>query len=294
MLPVGQQEPPVSRSEAWLRSAPTRPTQAVRHAVLVLRAFSPAEPFLGVNEIARRVGLNRSTVSRLLQTLAELGLVARHQPTGQYRLGLRLAELAGVALAGLDARDVAQVHLRRLNLVTRETINFAIWDADAAVIVEHHPGLEPIKALGWVGRRHPGHCTSVGKVLLAFLDEPERTRYLSGAARAYTPNTVTDPDLLRSELATVRQTGLAFNRGEFQEGLNAVAAPVWDHRRQIQAAVGIAGPAYRLTEDRLAELAARAQEAALAISRELGAPTDSPPWSSVPAGGELVGTMGPR
>jgi DNA-binding IclR family transcriptional regulator len=279
----------MNRPEAGRQVRPARPTQAVRHAAAVLGAFSAAEPFLGVNEIARRVGLNRSTVSRLLQTLHELGLVAWHQPTGQYRLGLRLAELAGVALAGLDTRDVAQVHLRRLNLTTRETINFAIWDTDAAVIIDHYPGLEPIKALGWVGRRHPGHCTSVGKVLLAFLDEPDRAAYLSRAVRAYTENTVTDPDQLWAELAEVRRTGLGSNRGEFQEGLSAVAAPVRDHLGRVQAAVGVAGPAYRLTEARLAELAAQVQETALAISRDLGAPSNIAPWSSGPPRDELVG-----
>ena len=247
-----------------------------------------------MNEIARRIGLNRSTVSRLLQTLHELGLVAWHEPTGQYRLGLRLAELAGVALAGLDTRDIAQVHLRRLNLVTRETINFAIWDTDAAVIVEHYPGLEPIKALGWVGRRHPGHCTSVGKVLLAFLDEPDRTAHLSRAVRAYTSNTVTEPDRLRAELAGVQRTGLGVNRGEFQDGLNAVAAPVWDHRGRVQAAVGVAGPAYRLTEARMAELGAQVQETALTISRDLGAPPHVAPWTSALSEGEPVVVAGPR
>src|SRR5690348_12717320 len=84
-----------------------RPNLAVRHAAAVLGAFSAGEPSLGVNEIARRVRLNRSSVSRLLQTLEELGFVARRQPGGQYRLGLRLAELAGIALASFDLRDVA-------------------------------------------------------------------------------------------------------------------------------------------------------------------------------------------
>ena len=281
------------RSRARPRVVPARPTQAVRHAVAVLGAFSPAEPYLGVNEIARRVGLNRSTVSRLLQTLHELGLVAWHEPTGQYRLGLRLAELAGIALGSLDTRDVAQVHLRRLNLLTRETINFAIWDTDAAVIVAHYPGLEPIKALGWVGRRHPGHCTSVGKVLLAFLDEPDRAAHVGRAVHAYTSNTITKPDRLWAELDAVLRTGLGINRGEFQDGLNAVAAPVWDHRGRVQAAVGVAGPAYRLTEARMAELGAQVQESAVAISRDLGAP-DLAPWGSALPDRELVDTAGRR
>jgi DNA-binding IclR family transcriptional regulator len=260
-------------------AGPTRPTHAVRHAVAVLRAFSPTEPYIGVNEIARRVHLNRSTVSRLLQTLEELGLVARQPVTGQYRLGLRLVELAGVALAGLGTLDVARAHLHRLNLATRETINFAFWDTDAAVVVEHYPGLEPIKALGWVGRRHPGHCTSIGKVLLAFLPHAERSAIVHGQLQAYTSETVTDLGHLEAELSAVRATGLGINRGEFQDSLHGLAAPVWDHRGDVQAAVGLAGPGYRLTEARMLELAGQVRQTALAISADLGAPRDTLPWS---------------
>jgi DNA-binding IclR family transcriptional regulator len=256
----------------------SRPNLAVRHAAAVLAAFSASEPTLGVNEIARRVHLNRSSVSRLLQTLEELGFVARREPGGQYRLGLRLAELAGVALASFDLRDVAQVHLHRLNVASRETINFAIWDADAAVIIEHFPGLEPIKALGWVGRRHPGHCTSVGKVLLAFL-EPDKRPAPRGPLPSFTPRTVTDPERLEAELAEVRATGVGVNRGEFQHSLNGVAAAVWDHQGVVRAAVGVAGPAYRLDDSRLDELAVDVRSTALAISRELGAPSEVAPWT---------------
>jgi DNA-binding IclR family transcriptional regulator len=280
------------RPDADGRQPPGRPTHAVRHAAAVLGTFSAAEPFLGVNEIARRVGLNRSTVSRLLHTLQELGFVAWHEPTGQYRLGLRLAELAGVALAGLNLRDVAQVHLRRLNLITRETINFAVWDTDAAVIIDHYPGLEPIKALGWVGRRHPGHCTSVGKVLLAFRNDADRGAHASDAVKAYTSRTVTDPERLHVEMEEVRRTGIGINRGEFQDGLNALAAPVWNHEGRVQAAVGLAGPAYRLTDSHIAELTPRVQETALAISRDLGAPSHLARWTSAQCNGLRIAPAG--
>jgi IclR family transcriptional regulator, KDG regulon repressor len=256
------------------RGSATRPNQSVRHAAAVLRAFSPTEPVLGVNEIARRVRLDRSTVSRLLQTLDELGLVARLEPDGRYRLGMGLAELAGVALAGLDIRDIAQPHLRRLSAATRETVNLATWDRGEAVTIEHLPGLEPIKALGWVGRRHPGYCTSVGKILLAFLDPPARAAALRGPLVAYTQRTIVDRDALWAELEQIRRHGFGFTRGEYQEGLSAVAAPIWDHRGQVTAALGLAGPAYRLTDERLYDLSEQVVEAATAISVDLGARRD--------------------
>jgi DNA-binding IclR family transcriptional regulator len=273
-----------------------RPNQSVRHAVGVLRAFSPAEPVLGVNEISRRVRLDRSTVSRLLRTMEELGLISRVEPGGRYRLGMGLAELAGVALAGLDIRDVAQPHLRRLSAATRETINLAIWDRDRAVIIEHVAGLEPIKALGWVGRHHPGHCTSVGKVFLAFLDRSAREAVLARPLAAYTRQTITDPDRLRAELDEIRRRGFGINRAELQEGLNAVAAPVRDHRGQVAAALGLAGPAYRLTEERLLELSEQVVAAAAAISRDLGAGLAGTSWQARrgqrPGGGTVARVAG--
>ena len=217
-------------------------------------------------------------MSRLLQTLAELGLVSQDETSGKYRLGMGLAELAGVALAGLDIRDVAQPHLRRLNVATRETINLAVWDGDEAVIIDHVAGLEPIKALGWIGRRHPGHCTSVGKVLLAFLDSSASATLPSWSLAAYTQRTITDRDRLTAELAEIRRRGFGLNCGEFQEGLNAVAAPIWDHRGEGRAALGLAGPAYRLTDQRLLELSGQVLSTATAISRDLGGRAENAPW----------------
>jgi DNA-binding IclR family transcriptional regulator len=228
---------------------------------------------LGVNEVARRVGLDRSTVSRLLQTMLELGLVAVDGTTHRFRLGMGLVELAGVALAGLNLRDAALPHIRRLSAATRETINLCVWDRDEAVTIEHVPGLEPIKALGWVGRRYPSYCTSVGKVLLAFADEATQAAVLAGPLVAYTARTIVDPHRLAAELRAIRRRGYGLNRAEFQEGLSGVAAPIWDHAGTVRAALGLAGPAYRLTDRRLRELSAPVMEVAAAISRDLGGVT---------------------
>jgi DNA-binding IclR family transcriptional regulator len=248
----------------------------VRNAVAVLRCFSPQEPALGVNEIARRVGLDRSTVSRLLQTMVELGLVAKDGASGSYRLGLGLVELAGTALVGLNIRTVARDEMHQLNRALRETVNLAILDLGEAVIIEHLPSPEPIGALGWVGRRHPAYCTAVGKALLAHAGEPVVAAVLAGPLRAYTPQTVTDPVRVRRDLADVRARGYAVNRMEFQDALHGVAAPVFDHRGQVAAALGVAGPAYRLTEPRIQEIGDIVAGAAARLSRQLGAPRHLP------------------
>jgi DNA-binding IclR family transcriptional regulator len=269
----------VAKKATARRTYGTRPAggdargRTLRHAASILRVFSPAEPVLGVNEIARRVGLDRSTVSRLLHAMAGLGFVTVDAATQRFRLGMGLVELAGTALAGLNLRDAALPHLRRLSVTTRETINLAVLDGDEAVTIEHVPGLEPIKALGWVGRRYPSYCTSIGKVLLAFADEATRAGVLARPLVAYTATTIVDPARLCEELEMIRRRGYGLNRAEFQDGLSAVAAPIRDHRGVVQASLGLAGPAYRLTEERLHELSVPVMEVAAAISRDLGATT---------------------
>lgn len=262
--------------------SPTRPNQAVRHAVSVLHAFSAAEPTLGVNEIARRVGLNRSSVSRLLQTLAEARLVQQDRETGKYRLGLGLTELASIALVGLDLRQVARPHMQRLNELTRETVGLSIWDHDAAVMVEHLAALQPVMALGWVGQRNPGHATSPCKVFLAFLDQALTADVLGAPFPRYTARTVTDRDRVMAELEEVRRRGFAINEGEYQEGLNAVAAPVRDRNGEVCAALNVSAPAFRLNGDQLLALSSEVVAVATAISRDLGAPTMRPPLPLTP------------
>jgi DNA-binding IclR family transcriptional regulator len=255
---------------------PTRPIQAVRHAVLVLRAFSVAEPTLGVNEIARRVGLNRSSISRILQTLAEAGLVQQEPLTGRYRLGLGLTELASIALAGLDLRHIARPHMQRLNELTRETVSLSIWDHDAAVMVEHLPAIQPVMALGWAGLRNPGHATSPSKIFLAFLDPAQTADVLAGPFPRYTSRTVTDRDGVLEDLAEIRRRGFAINEGEYQEGLNAVAAPVRDRDGRVCAALNVSAPVFRLDGAQLLELSSEVMAVAAAISRDLGAPAERP------------------
>jgi DNA-binding IclR family transcriptional regulator len=269
----------------------TRPNQTVRHVVTVLHAFSAAEPTLGVNEIARRVGLNRSSVSRLLQSLAEARLVQQDRETGKYRLGLGLTELASIALVGLDLRQVARPHMQRLNERTRETVGLSIWDRDAAVMVEHFAALQPVLALGWVGQRNPGHATSPCKVFLAFLDEALTADVLGQPFQRYTGRTVTDRAAVLAELAEVRQRGFAINEGEYQDGLNAVAAPVFDRNGEVCAALNVSAPAFRLSGAQLLELSGEVIAVAAAISRDLGAPAARPSLPPTPPRPAEIGTL---
>ena len=200
-----------------------------------------AEGPAGVNALARRIGVNPSSASRLLATLERGGLVER-EPGGPYRLGLHLVALADRVLAGLDVRDLARPQLRALVEQTGETATLSVPGGGEAVTVDFVAGESSVVSMARVGRPSIGHATAVGKVLLAFRGgEP------AVLIRPYTDRTITDPVRLAAELAAVREQGWAEAEGEREPDLNALAAPVTGRGGGLVAILGIQGPAARLT-----------------------------------------------
>jgi DNA-binding IclR family transcriptional regulator len=249
----------------------SRRVRAVDNATTILLALANDGQAVGVSDIARRVSLDKSTVSRTLQTLAEVGFVAKDEQAGRYRLGMAIVRLAQVALDGLDLRRTGQPFIEDIGSQTSETSHLAVWSEDTATIIGHVPGTNPIRAPGAVGERMPAHCTSVGKVLLAFQPQPVIDRILAGGLARYTAATITDPKRLNAELQEIRSTGLGYNYGEFRMDAVAVAAPVWDHQGRLAAAVSASGPAYRLEGPRMAEATEVVRLAAERLSASLGA-----------------------
>lgn len=257
-------------------SPKVRPTvQSVERAIAILKAFSPEEPELGVGELSRRLNLPKSTVFRLLSTLEAGGLVAQDPDTGRYRLGVDLIGLANSVIAHADVRRVARPHLRRLADELGETVSLSVLDGwDAVNLDQFIPAHRLVIRAGWVGRRMPAHAVSVGKVLIAFLPEEQVRAFFDGALPAFTPHTITDPHALRAELARVRDQGYATAFEELEEGLHAVSAPVRNHEGAVVAAISVSGPGYRLTRERVVEIAPQVVETADLISREMGASPD--------------------
>lgn len=244
--------------------------QSVRRAASLLRAFGSGAPELGVSELGRRLNLHKSTVSRLLATLESEGLLERAPGTEKYRLGPEIARLAGRADHFGDVREVARPFLVDLAEVTRETANLAVLDGDEVNNVDQVSGPHLVRVGNWVGRRTPLHCVANGKALLAFLPKSELERLTAGPLAAYTPHTVTRPSALRASLARVRQLGFATALGEIEEGLNAVAAPIWDADGAVAAAISVSGPAYRVTPERVPELGQVTRDFAQRVSNRMG------------------------
>jgi IclR family acetate operon transcriptional repressor len=251
---------------------PSSGVQSVERAIAVLKSFSLERVERGVGELSQELGLHKSTVSRLMKTLEQGGLLARNPETKRYRLGIDLIGLAAQVVSHMDAREVARPVLRKLAEECQESVNLAVLDAGQVVNLEQFvPRTRQIKNIGRVGRRMCPHCTAAGKVLLAHLAPDDLDRILADyQLERFTPQTIVSPDLLRRELAEARRQGYAIAQEELEEGLNALAAPVYDHRGRVVAAASVAGPAYRVTPERFAALALQLQVVTAQISRLLG------------------------
>lgn len=243
--------------------------QSVSRAVRALELIAE-QGELGVTELGRRLDVHKATASRLVATLAERGLVERDPSSEKYRLGFGLIRLAGAAMAGLDLVRTAHPIVEDLADRTRETVNLGVLSGGAVVYVDQVSGTRSIVSVSWVGRRTPLHCTSNGKVLLAAMSDAERERVLSAPLERATRRTIVDVGALVGELREIRLRGYAQTIEEFEEGLNAVAAPVRQADGQVIAALSVSGPAFRMRPVDLPRIARLTVEAANAVSRRLG------------------------
>lgn len=244
--------------------------RSVDRAASLLLALGDSQGEAGVTELARRLGLHKSTASRLLSTLQRRGLVEQDGETGKYRLGLVVIRLAERAERTLDLRTIALPELERLARVTHETASLGVREADQVRFVAQADGPNLIAVGDWTGRSSTLHANASGKILLASLAEREVLRIVRLGLTRYTDRTLTELEPLLADLARARRRGYATAAGELEQGLNAVAAPVRDARGQVIAAVEVWGPAFRLSPRRLPELAAEARRSAAAITVRLG------------------------
>ena len=244
--------------------------QTVERIASILRCFTKTDKDLGVMEISREIGIHKSTTSRLLSALHQEGFVAKNPETGKYRLGLGLVNLAGVVLEKQNLRQAAQEYIRALAELTQETINISILDGEESINIETIRSPKSISFAGRLGRRTPLYCTSTGKVQLAFMSPENRERIFSQPLIAYTSSTITDPVSLSTALDEVRDQGYAVSNEEFEIGLVAIAAPIWDRSHNLVAALSITGPTYRMDAEKLQSYIPLLTEAAQNISKLLG------------------------
>jgi len=245
--------------------------QSLARGLSVIRAFDADRPRLTLSEVAERTGLTRAAARRFLLTLVDLGYV--HTDGSRFALTPRVLELGYSYLSSLTLPELAEPHLERLSAQVRESSSVAVLDADHIVYVARVATSRIMAVTITVGTRLPAHATSMGRVLLADLDEDELLARLGhGPLTTYTDRTISDLNALREELATVRKKGYALVDQELETGLRSIAAPITDRHGHALAAVNVSAHASRTSLEQLRnELAPAVRSTAAAISADLGA-----------------------
>ncbi len=240
--------------------------RAVERALDVLMCFSNQSPALTMTQISERVGINKSTVHRLLATLEAKRFVERDPLTGIYKPGLRLLQLASLTLEHNDLRRLASPFIHKLCEQIRENVNLSVIDDADVVYLDVIESPQRVKLAAAPGESLPAFCTASGKAILAFLPEETVMRILEQGMPRQTQATLVTPEAFWENSHQIREQGFAISEQEFEEGINAIAAPICHFPI---ASVSIAGPAYRLTRERMLEIGPLLVKVANEIAHEI-------------------------
>jgi IclR family transcriptional regulator, KDG regulon repressor len=238
--------------------------QSLSRGLKILDLFAETEGSLGITELSRRLELDKSTVSRLVQTLVQNEYAQPDPGTPRYMLGKKITRHSWQLLNRMPIRDQAKPFLHRLMTETGECAHTAVYSQKQALVIDDVEAPASLRVVGGIGRLIPLHCTAVGKCLLAFSgipippELPTRTRH-----------TISSSDVLLNHLAEIRQLGYSLDNEENDYGVRCIAAPVYDQTGHAIACIGISGPTVRMTDDRLDELAQRVVVTGRELSTQL-------------------------
>ncbi|HAB24688.1 MAG: DNA-binding transcriptional regulator KdgR [Pantoea sp.] len=225
----------------------------------------------GITELAQRVMMSKSTVYRFLQTMKTLGYVTQEGESEKYSLTLKLFELGAKALQNVDLIRSADVQMRELSRLTKETIHLGALEEDSIVYIHKIDSLYNLRMYSRIGRRNPLHTTAIGKVLLAWRDRAEVNEILKEVEfKRSTANTIVTREALIEVLDQVKVQGFGEDNEEQEEGLRCIAVPVFDRFGVVIAGLSISFPTIRFSEEAKSDYVAMLHRAARALSAEMG------------------------
>lgn len=245
--------------------------QVLDRAFQILNLLADEKSGAGLMEIASRLKLHKSTAHRLIMVLEVSRFVEKNTVSGKYHLGSRLMELGLSAVSRLDVYEVAGPHLRTLVKETGETAHLAVLRDGQVVSLVNVESSQTLRTPATVGTRTPAYCTSLGKAMLAFAPPEHIEAFLRNRKlEAFTRKTITSPSRFKQELRSIQKLGYAIDNEEREPGLRCIGAPLWDSSGSVIAAISIAGPVFRIGDDRISDLAGIVMKVAARISASLG------------------------
>ena len=246
--------------------------QSLARASAIIDVIADAgEEGAGLSEISRATKLNKTTAFNLLASLVTLRFIEQDEHSRRYRLGLRNLELGRIVQQRLHVSHLARPILADLCRKTNETVNLGLPDLLDLLVVDSFQGSQILHATAYTGWRSLYHCTALGKAFMAQWDAPMRhTIYNSCGLPRQTEHTITDIDTLEAQLAQFRAKGYAVDLEENEIGVNGIATSIVNGLSEVSAAISVAGPAARLTEEALDRMSADVIEAGNAITLAIG------------------------
>jgi IclR family acetate operon transcriptional repressor len=251
--------------------------QSVDRTLDVLEALASRRGATGISELSQLVGLHVSTVHRLLATLVDRGYVRQDPESSRYHLGSRVFTLASAADTHLDLRLVARPYLERLMRNSGETANLVTASDDEVVYLDQVASMHLVKMFTSPGMRAPLYCTGSGKAMLAFRPAEDIERVLAAHLAPRTPKTLATRSALETELARIRERGVALDDEEMEEGVRCIAVPIFDRRGDVTGAISVSGPTTRMTLERVERLAPVVKTLGNELSGQLGFQGAAPP-----------------
>jgi IclR family acetate operon transcriptional repressor len=246
--------------------------RSLARGLQIIQKMADSPDGVSITDLADEFGVDKGSISRLLQTLTSYGFAEKDPNSRRFILGPQIVRLSRLVLTRMPLRETAKPFLRQLVEATGECAHLAILAQGKALYIDQVESEAVLRVTTGVGTLAPLYCTALGKVLLAFGAGP-----IPAEMQAYTLRTITDPILLQHHLEQVRAQKVGIDDEEYTHGVRCIAVPVYDFRDKCVAAIGISGPVSRLTLEKMPQMIQITQEIGDALSARLSFRADDRP-----------------
>jgi IclR family transcriptional regulator, KDG regulon repressor len=238
--------------------------QSLARGLQILEKMANAPEGIGITDLADEFAIDKGSISRLMQTLANYGFAEKDERTRKYILGPQIVRLSRAVLTHMPLRETAKPYLQKLVDLTGECAHLAILAKGEALYIDQAESPSALRVPTEIGTLAPLHCTALGKILLAFAGAP-----ISENLQSYTFRTITDHSTIQHHIDQVKNLGYAMDDEEYNPGVRCIAVPVFDYRDRCVAAIGISGPTSRLPLENIANVVKTVQEIGQTLSARL-------------------------
>lgn len=244
--------------------------QTISRAITILKAFSREDKELSLADLHRKLGLSKSSLQRILNTLIQYGLIEKNEERKTYQLGMELYFLGNLVELNSSLLSIAKPYMSRLNSLFNETVSLSIIDRNQRKCIGYVASHHELRGLTYIGQYSPLYAGASAKCLMAYLSDDELAKLLQSIElQAITQETIIDKQCLKQELMKIRKQGYAISNGERVIGAFSISAPIRDRFQQIIATVSLMIPTVRINESEVETYIQHVKETAEMISQQL-------------------------